>query len=432
MFRFAPSPTGDLHIETLRVALFNYICAIQAKDTLVVRIEDTDKKNNIEDKDKDILDTLSLFGISYSTLYYQSHNFKYHLQFASTLLDRKKAFICFCTEEELKIKKEKATAQGKAFCYDGTCEKLSSDEILNTPKPFVIRMKKPEKSIAFDDQIKGHLSFEPDEIDSFVIMDTDKYPSFTFARACDDMLQGISTIIRSEDHLSDTPKQEFIRTSLGYEQALVYAHLPIILNANGKRISEKDAFFSVQCLLDQGFMPESILNYLILLGNNTPVEIFSIQEAIPWFDIKNISKSPVCFDLDTLRYINREHILRLSNMELSKRVGFACENVGKLAKLYTEEVSTTYEIKLKIDTIFAKKEFHPEFTQESETLQSLVLNAPYFETFDTFESYLLEHSKFKGNAFYRPLRYWLTGTDNSPELVLLYPFIKTYLKEIVR
>lgn len=432
MFRFAPSPTGDMHIGNLRVALFNYICATQANEKMVLRIEDTDKERNIEGKDKDILNMLQLFGISFEPLYYQSNNFKYHLQFASTLLYKKKAFICFCTEEELEKKRELAKAQGRAYRYDGTCEKLGSEDVLNNPNPFVIRMKKPENTIVFEDQIKGEASFEPEAVDSFVIMRADKYPTYNFACACDDMLQGVTSIIRGEDHMSNTPKQELIRTSLGYDQKMQYAHLPIILNDEGKKMSKRDDASSVQWLLDQGFLPEAILNYLILLGNHTPCEIFTVKEALEWFSIKTISKSPARFDIDKLRFINREHIKRMDNLALSKLVGYSCEDIGKLAKLYTEEGSTINEIKPKIATIFAKKEPYAEFANESKQLQSIMLEMPHFEAFDEFKAYLLEKSGLKGKPFFKPLRFWLSGADNGPELALLYPLIKNYLKEIVR
>lgn len=395
MYRFAPSPTGDMSINDLRVALLNYICAKQAGEQLVVRIEDGDRARIIEGKDQEILEMLELFGISYSQLYYQSSNFKYHLQFASTLLDTKKAFICFCPQEN------------ELSACDGTCEHLSPEEVLNIPKPFVIRMKKLDPAS-----------------DSFVIMRTDKYPTYTFACACDDMLQGVTTIIRENEQESNAPKEEHIRKSIGYDQALHYTHVPSIQIQNDES--------NVTWLLNQGFMPEAIVNYLILLSNPTPVEIFTLEEAISWFNITNISKSSAHFDIEKLHFINREHIKRIADMELSKRIGYACENIGKLAKLYTEEVSTTYEIKQKIDTLFAKKEFYAAFENESKLIQELILKAPYFETFDAFNAHLLDASGLKENSFFKPLHFWLTGTDHGPELALVYPLIKNYLKEIVR
>jgi len=421
-----------MQLDNLRVALFNYIYATQAGEQMVVRMEDTDTDRTIEEKDQEILDMLELFGIHYSQLYYQNNNFKYHLQFASTLLDQKKAFICFCSEKEIEEKREKAKAEGKAYCYDGTCENLTSDEILEIRKPFVIRMKKPEHAFSFEDKIKGHVSFEPNAIDSFVIMRANKYPTYNFACACDDMLEGMTYIIRSEDHLADTPRQELIRKALGYEQAIEYAHVPVLLNAQGTKMSQGDEASSVQWLLDQGFLPEAIVNYLLLLGNQMPCEIFSMEEAISWFDIATLSKDPVRFDIDKLRVINAEHIKRIPDMELSKCIGYACENIGKLAKLYTEEASTTFGIKQKVDALFAKKAFCPAFEHESQLLQELILNAPYCETFDEFQAYLSEKSGLAGEPFFKPLSFWLTGANHAPKLAHLYPLIKTYLKEIVR
>jgi len=395
MYRFAPSPTGDMSVNDLRVALMNYICAKQAGEQFIVRIEDGDRARTIEGKDQEILDMLELFGISYSQLYYQSNNFKYHLQFASTLLDTKKAFICFCPQEN-----------EESPCI-GTCEHLSSEEVLNTPKPFVIRMKKLEHTC-----------------DSFAIMRTDKYPTYTFACACDDMLQGVTTIIQEVDPKQNALKEEHIRKSIGYDQALHYTYVASLV------CQENES--GVKRLLDQGFMPEAIINYLVLLSNPTPVEIFTLEEAILWFDITKISNAPVHFDSEKLRSINVEHITRIPDMELSKRIGYACENIGKLAKLYTEEVSTTQEIKQKVDALFAKKAFYAEFETQSKLLQELILNAPYCDTFDAFQAYLSEKSELKGEAFLKPLRFWLSGADQGPELALFYPLIKNYLKEIVR
>lgn len=382
-----------MSVNDLRIALLNFICAQQAGESLIVRIEDGDRARTIEGKDQEILDMLELFGISYAQLYYQSSNFKYHLQFASTLLDTKKAFICFCPHE--------------ASSCDGTCEHLSPEEVLNTPKPFVIRMKKRDTAC-----------------NNFVIMRTDKYPTYTFACACDDMLQGVTTIIREEEQKENAPKEEHVRKSIGYDQAIHYTHVPSL------RCKEDES--AVKRLLDQGFMPEAIVNYLLVLSNPTPTEIFTLKEAIAWFDIKTISQSPAPFEIEKLRFINREHIKRIPDMELSKRIGYACENIGKLAKLYTEEASTTYEIKQKVDALFAKKALDATFEKESKLLQELILNAPYFEAFDDFKAYLAEKSGLEDEPFLKLLRLWLTGADTGLDLAVLYPLIKNYLKEIVR
>ena len=359
MFRFAPSSKGDMHIEDLRIALFNCICAKQQNDRFIVRIENVDKKSDLEEKTKDILDILGIFGITYDGLYYRQNNFKYHLQFASTLLDQKKAFMCFCTEEELETKRKAAVKAKETYKYDGTCEDIGSEEILNNRKPFVIRIKKPKQDL------KSREVNKSDEIDSFVIMSVDKYPTHDFACAIDDMLQGVTYIISSEKYLLDMPKQEHIRKSLGYDETITYVHLPAILDDMGEKIDES----SVKKLLDQGFMPEAIINYLVLLGNTAPKEIFTMDEVFDWFDLNLISKSPAKFDIDKLRYINVQHIKLLSDTELAKRIGYSGKGIGKLAKFYTEEASTTYEIKQKIDAIFATKTASPKFAKNLEILK---------------------------------------------------------------
>jgi len=381
-----------MDINSLRIALFNYICAKQSGDMFIVRIEDSDKAKNIEGKDQEILDILAIFGITYDSLYYQSENFKYHLQFASFLMDKKKAFACFCTENELKNEK-----------YSGKCLHVSDDELLNNNLPFTIRIKS--------------------DIDSFVIMKQDKYPTYNFACATDDMLQGIKQIIRDKVHILNTPKQELIRRSLGYEDKINYTHIPAIQNIDDKS--------SVKWLLDQGFMPESIINYLVLLGNEVPTEIFSIAEAMEWFEIDKISEEPVKFDINKLKFINREQIKLIENVELSKRIGYSCASIGKLAKLYTQEENTTAEIKKKIDTIFAPK-ISEEYKESLDKLKITVKDAPYFEEFEEFKKYLSEKSELKGENFSKALRILLTGEQSGPDLEEVYPLIKNYLQEITK
>lgn len=387
MYRVVLSPMRDLNLNDLRTALLNFIAAKHANEPFIVRIDDADKTRVIEDKDRDNLDVLTLFGISYTQQYYQSHNFKYHLQFASTLLDRKKAFICFCQEDKVP--------------YDGTCEHLSSEEILNNPSPFVIRMKK-----------------EHNDDDSFVIMRTDKYPTPLFARACDDMLQGVTTVICEETHRNDAPKEEWIRKSIDYDQAIRYVYVPTF--------QCQEEAISVKALLDEGFMPEAIANYLL-----APHQILALEAMMSEVNLSTFS-TPVTFDKQELCLINREHIKKLGDMELSKRLGYACENIGKLAKLYTQEASTTRELKQKIDALFAQKELLAAFENESKTLQKLILQAPYFEAFEDFKTYLETNSSLKGDALLTPLRFWLSGAEHGLEPALIYPYIKNYLKEIVR
>ncbi|MBN1839665.1 MAG: glutamate--tRNA ligase [Campylobacterales bacterium] len=381
MVRFSVAPTHALLVSELRIALLSALYAQQKNLPLIVRMEDGKRSEEMERREDELLEILSLFSISYTQIYYQSNNFKYHLQFASTLLDRKKAFICFCAED-------------KASPYDGACEPLSNEEILNNPSPFVIRMKPSSRTN-----------------DSFTIMRRDKYPTSVFARACDDMLQGVSTLIREAKHKEDAVKETLVRESLSYEEALNYLYVPNLENAET---------WSVKALLDEGFMPEAITQYLLALGT----EWQSCEEQQ--------TNTAVAFEKEALRHMNKECIQNLSDMELSKRLGYACENIGKLAKLYTNTLNTTAEIKVKIDAIFSKKEPLCGFETESKTLQKLILEAPYFESYDAFEAYLAEKSALKAEAFFTPLHVLFMGEKSGLALAQTYPFLKNYLKEIVR
>ena len=427
MYRFAPSPTGDMHIGNLRVAIFNYIASLQDKSGFILRIEDTDKERNIEGKDKEIMEILKKFGIKWDTLYYQSQNLKFHQEFGAKLLIDKKAFLCFCDDETLEKKREEAARNGVAYRYDGSCESLSDEEILNNPRPAALRLKAPKTTQKFTDKIKGEIVFEPENIDSFVLLRADKTPTYNFACAIDDMLEGVTMIIRGEDHVSNTPKQNLIREALGYTQEISYAHLPIILNMDGKKMSKRDNSSSVSYLLDKGYMPEAIANYLILIGNKTPCEIFTIQEAASWFDISNISRSPAKFSEEKLAQINREHI-KLASDDRLVELGFSSPD---LARFYTQESSLIPEIIAKIDAINSAKIIPPQWQKEADEIRKVILNMQIPHSFDELKIVISDETNLKGKSLFMPLRLLLTGAEHGPELKDLYPLIRSDIKEIV-
>ncbi len=430
MFRFAPSPTGDMHIGNLRVALFNFIVSSQKNEKFIIRIEDTDKVRNIEGKDREILEILALFDIKYQNVSYQSANIKFHRQLATQLLSDGNAFICFCSDELLDEKREEAKKQKKAYKYDGTCEGLSDRAVMeNEESSFTVRIKKPLEDLTFFDKIKGSVSFGAKEIDSFVILRKDKTPTYNYACAVDDMLSNIGFVIRGEDHLSNTPKQEHIRKLFKYDEKMEFAHLPIILNIEGKKMSKRDDASSVKWLLEQGFLPQAITNYLILHGNKTPKKIFSLDEALDWFDIEKISKNPAKFDINQLRDLNNAHINLMDSLKLSTLIGYSSADIGELAKLYTEEASTINELKPKIDKVFRAKVSDDENVAK---LRSVMSDTPYFEEFNEFKKYLMVNSGLKGKNFFQPLRFLLTGANSGPKLQDVYPLIKNYLTEIIK
>ena len=398
-----------MHLSDLRVALFNHICATQAEEKLLIRIEDMDTAHNIEGKEQEILDILALFGISYHDVTYQSHNLKFHQQLATKLLMDKNAFSCFCPADT----KEP---------YNGTCENLADDEVLGNEAPFSVRVKRPSKDISFTDKIQGKIDFKKESIDSFNILHIDKSPTYNFATAIDDLLSDISTVVCSQEDLSNTPKQIMIRDYLGYDKQITYAHIPNIL--------DDEESSSVKLLLEEGFLPSSISNYLIMISHTTPTEIFDISEAIQWFDLAKVSKSATTFDITKLREINKEHIKRLPALELAKFIGYSSKDLGELAKIYTEEASTINEIKPKVDAVFSKN-VPSEFKEESVLLSKLAKEAPFFKEFEDFKAYLAERSGLKEQAFLKPLRFLLTKAEYGPDLSKVYPHIRNYLGEII-
>jgi glutamyl-tRNA synthetase len=397
MLRFAPSPTGDMHIGNLRIAILNYLVSQQKNDQFLVRIEDTNTKHNIKGKDTEIMQILEKFALIHNSVFHQTEHLNLYQALALRLLKEGKAFLCTCGNE--------------LTPYSGLCENLKQEDytaLKASGEKFVIRIKKPKENIA--------------NIDAFVIIESDGIPSYDFACATDDMMSNIDFIIRAEEYLINAPKQIHIKNLLGYENKTEYIHIPNILN------SEK---LSIKQLFEEGFLPDAILNYLLLLGNlKTPKKIFTLPEAIEWFDLNSISKSPVTFDMTELRFINREHLKMMDEKKLSTLFGFADVDIGKLAKVYLEECSTINELKEKIHSIFTAKDFTIESGDEMKTLSELIEEAPAFNTFNELQQYLSKKSGLEEEKLYKSLRYLLTNTGDGPELNEIYPFIKSYILEI--
>jgi len=387
MLRFAPSPIGDMSIGNLRVAILNYIVAKQRDDSFLVRIEDIDKSKNIEGKDTEIMMLLEKFAIKHDGVYHQSERFKIHQNLALRLIKDKKAFR----------------------------SKSSSKES-------VIKIENPMEDIVYNDIIKGKITTSKNDINNFIILKEDGTPTSNFASACDDMLSGVDFIIRDEKYLDNTSKQIHIKNLLGYTEDTKYAHLPTILS---------DDNIYVKSLFEKGFIPDAILNYLILLENiNAPKEIFFLSDAIEWFDLTNISKKPIKFDIEKLRFLNREHLKLIDNKELSKVFGFADSDIGRLAKLYLEETATLNELKDKIQPIFKPKDFSGEWGEQMRIIENIINNAPALETFDEFREDIIKKSGLEGENLSKPLQILLTGAEFSPELSEIYPLIKSYILEV--
>lgn len=425
MLRFSPSPTKDLTVSDLRVALFNYLVSKQLDEDLVIRIDDTNKKEVIEGKDKEIIEIINLFSIDYKGLLHQSDSLKYHQKIAMQLMGKKNAFSCFCGDEKLEELKQKAIKAGKTPVYDGFCETLSDETVLNTNAPFTVRIKKPQDNISFEDGLFSKQNFTCDEIDYFHILDHDKMPTYNYACSVDDMIMNISTIIRGEENLLNTARQIYIRKLLAYDKEINYTHIPNIKNNKNEEIT-------VKSLIDDGFLPSAIANYLVSIGNETPTEIFTLEDAIKWFDIKNTSKDELVFDIDKLKELNKKHLETIDDMRLSKILGFADTDLGKLGKLYLQDCSTINELKENISLIFKEKEVNKELEENFINIKNVLSKAPYIESFTELEEYIMNKTKLNKNEISLALRVLLTNKQNGPKLDEIYPLIKNYLGEILK
>jgi glutamyl-tRNA synthetase len=409
MLRFPFSPTGDIHIGNLRVAVLNYIVAKQRGERFIVRIEDTDKEQNIEGKDEEIMMILEKFAIIHDQRVDQSENLHIHQTLAIRLLEEKKAFISLSTQE--------ATKNHHTTLESGELARLREEKI-----PFVVRLKNPTDSITFTDTIKGEIATDLDEVGSFAILDSNGRPSDDFASACDDILGGIDMIVCDEGGMVHTMRQIHIKNILGYETHTSYAHLPTLQSDN-----DSD---SIRWLFEQGFLPDAILNYLIALGSDTPKEIFTLPEAMEWFDLTQISPSPVKFDIDRLRFINREHLRMMDDKKLSSIFGFADSDIGKLVKCFLVDASTIGELEPKIKAIFSPKEMGGAWGEEMGILADIIALAKPFGEYQAFKEHLIAQSGLTNESLEMPLRLLLTGREDGPKLSEIYPFIKSYILEI--
>lgn len=306
--RFAPSPTGFLHIGGLRTALFSYLWARKNNGRFLLRIEDTDLARNSEEATKAILEAFEWVQMEHDgTIEYQSKRFGIYEEYIQKLLDSGAAYYCYMTKEELDALREEQQKRGERPRYDGRYRDgaLPPREGVSP----VVRIKAPlSGSIAFEDGIKGAVEFGADQLDDFIIARSDKTPTYNFVVAIDDHLMGVTDAIRGDDHLSNTPKQIVIYRAFGWEAPKFY-HVPMILNGEGKKLSKRDGATNVMEYKALGYLPEALLNFLARLGwSYGDREIFSREELIELFDPKDINKSASAYNASKLAWINHEHI----------------------------------------------------------------------------------------------------------------------------
>lgn len=324
--RFAPSPTGYMHIGNLRTALFEYLIAKHEEGDFLLRIEDTDQERQVEGAEEMIYKTLKACGLNWDEgpdiggdfgPYVQSERLPMYKGYAEELIKLGGAHYCFCSEEEIQAQREEAESLGLSFKFDDPCKHLSEEEIqakLEAKEPYVIRQTiKNVGETSFDDEVYGHIEFDGDLLDEQILLKSDGFPTYNFANIIDDHQMEISHVVRGNEYLSSTPKYNLIYDAYGWERP-TYVHVPPVMKDEHHKLSKRNGDASFQDLVAKGYLPEAIINYLALLGwsPETEKEIYSLPELIEEFKVSRISKSPAIFDIDKLTWMNG---LYLRNMD---------------------------------------------------------------------------------------------------------------------
>ena len=395
--RFAPSPTGFMHVGNLRTALYEYLTAKHEGGTFVLRIEDTDRERYVEGATQVIYDTMKLAGLTHDEgpdiggeygPYVQSERLSMYKPYAEQLVEQGKAYRCFCTKERLEALKENAP---EGTGYDRHCRDLSPEEIqknLDAGMPYVIRQKMPlTGSTSYHDLVYGDITFPNEDLDDQVLIKTDGFPTYNFANVIDDHTMGITHVVRGSEYLSSTPKYNLLYEAFGWEIP-TYIHLPLIMgksvdeegNEVISKLSKRHGSTGFMDLVNEGYLPEAIINYIALLGwaPKDTREIFSLPELIEAFDINGISKSPAVFDYDKLSWVNQEHIKAMSDEEFLEHAKPFYDEAGVdpscyalLAELLKPRIAKFNEIVEKLSFIKEYGDFELELFEHKKSKSTL-------------------------------------------------------------
>jgi len=438
--RFAPSPTGYLHIGGLRTALYSYLWAKKTNGEFKLRIEDTDNARNNEDAVKAILEAFEWVGMpSDCEIEYQSKRVDIYKKYIAQLLEEGKAYKCYMSREELDALRAKQEAAKENPRYDGTWRPEEGKTLPSIPEGVepVIRIKAPtEGSIVFEDGVKGIMTFEANQVDDFVIARANGMPIYNFVVAIDDHLMGMTDVLRGDDHLSNTPKQIVIYNALGFDVPKFY-HMPMINNPAGKKLSKRDGAMDVMQYKRDGYLPEALLNFLVRLGwSNGDQEIFSMDEMLDLFDPNNINKSASAYNAEKLLWLNAHYIKNVSNERLATELEFFdCVLEGHDKKemildLCKERAQTLIELKDAISNILevpteyeakGSKKFVKEGTLEmlEKYLELLEANKDTLHVAPDYEAItkpFIQDNGLKFPQLFQPIRIALTGGTQAPSV----------------
>ncbi len=455
--RFAPSPTGYLHIGGLRTALFNYLFARHNKGRFILRIEDTDQTRKVDGAVESLISTLKTMGLDYDegpdiggdySPYYQSQRLDIYKEFCTQLIEQGDAYYAFETPEEIEEMRKNQLTQGLQTMYDRRARNLSKaevEEMLSKCIPYVIRLKIPlDTEIEFYDLIRGSVKLDTNLLDDQVLMKSDGYPTYHLANVVDDHLMGITHVIRGEEWLTSVPKHILLYKAFGWE-APKFAHVPLILNPDKTKLSKRQGDVATEDFLKKGYLPEALINFVVLLGWNPgegeKKEIFNIKELIERFTLEKVNSSHAVFDFEKLNWMNAEYI---KSCDVDKLAGLAepyLSNAGydisdkTKTKRVVEAVKTYIN---KLDEIPSQAEIYYKsnfnFTDEQKTLLSSENSIKVLEvliskiealneiTADVLKQTVKDIQKeagVKGKELFGPIRLALTGHEHGPELGLI-------------
>ncbi len=432
--RFAPSPTGALHIGGVRTAIFNWLFARHHKGSFVLRIEDTDRARSTKESLLEILESMQWLGLDWDgEPVKQSERLNLYKGFAERLLDEGKAYKCYVSAEELAAKREEAKARGEVFRYRREWARQGASE----EKPYAIRLQTPDTgTIDVEDAIRGPVLFEAKAIDDFIIMKTDGFPTYNFAVAVDDSDMEITHIIRGDDHLSNTPKQALIYQALGRTPP-IFAHVSMIMGPDRTKLSKRHGAISVTAYRDMGYLPEALINYLARLGwSHGDQEIFSTEELIEKFTLDTVGKSAAVFNPDKLLWLNGWYIRNKPARDIAATVLPTIQEKGLPAEfderfvaivdMVRERAKTLLDITDSMDYFYtdeityeekARKKFLvPENTAVFDTLIEMLSALESFDTQTIYEAFneVIERKGLKLIKLAQPARVALTGGTVSP------------------
>ena len=436
--RFAPSPTGYLHIGGVRTALFSWLYARHHQGSFILRVEDTDRERSSDESVQIILDGMQWLGLNYDEgPFYQTQRYNRYKEIIQKLVDEDKAYHCYCSQETLDAMREEAMARGEKPRYDGRCR--HGEHADDNEAAYVVRFKNPQEGeVVIEDRVQGTVFYKNEELDDLIIARSDGTPTYNLTVVVDDMDMQISDVIRGNDHLNNTPRQINIFHALGAEIPN-YAHTPLILGEDGSRLSKRHGAANILQYKDDGYLPEALLNYLVRLGwSHGDQEIFSMSEMIEYFAIEDVNKSAASVNPEKLLWLNGEYIKAGNNEELANKLGEYFKNLNidtgdgpdllELVEIQKERSKTMVEMAEQsryfyvdfdtYDVDAAKKHLRPVILEALEKIREKLssLDAWLDENLHQIIDDTATEFDIKMSKIAQPLRVAMTGGSVSPSI----------------